>query len=263
MDKIFTEKYFLSAGETNAEREMSLPLLVTRLIDIATLHANSLGIGNPMLKDLHAGWVLSRVTVDMQSYPKVNTNYVLSTWIESYNRHFSVRCFSIADPEGLIYGYARSIWMIMDTEQHANVSLTVAPVPEELILGETAPIPWQAKHIAILPENSELPDSKKFLLANNPVYRYRFRYCDLDSYRHVNTVRYVELLLNRFSLEEFDKTFVNRLELSFLHEAKYDMEVEILRSDADGDLLSNFQLTPVNGDSPILFARIFRKNRNN
>ena len=81
MKKVLSETFFLSAGETNAEQEMSLPLLVSKLIDIATLHANHLGIGNPSMKEMKAGWVLARLAVEIKDYPKVNENYTLSTWI--------------------------------------------------------------------------------------------------------------------------------------------------------------------------------------
>lgn len=65
MQPIYEESYFLSAGETNAEQELSLPVLTTKIIDIATAHANSLGIGNPSMKEMKAGWVLSRLTIEI------------------------------------------------------------------------------------------------------------------------------------------------------------------------------------------------------
>ncbi len=41
----YTKRYYLSAGECNPESEMPVPLLVSRLIEIATLHANEWGVG--------------------------------------------------------------------------------------------------------------------------------------------------------------------------------------------------------------------------
>lgn len=255
----YRETYFLSAGESNAEHEMSLPLLVAKMIDIATAHANSLGIGNPAMEDINAGWVLSRLTIEMEKYPSVNDSYVLSTWVESFNRHFSVRSFKISSPEGHVYGYARSIWMVMDTVNHTNVGLAHLSLPEDAISGEVAPISKQAKHFTIVEENaaSELPAGT--LISNRPSFDYKFKYCDLDFYRHVNTVRYVTLLLNRFSLEDYDECFVKRLELSFLHEAKYGMETRLLRHDnPDNNLLTSFLLTNKEDATPLLFARLLR-----
>lgn len=268
MTPIFKETFFLSAGESNAEQEMSLPVLTSKLIDIATAHANSLNIGNPAMQSLNAGWVLSRLTIEMEEYPKVNDTYCISTWIESFNRHFSERAFCIASPDGKVFGYARSIWMVMDTVTHTNVGLSHLSVPVELISGVKPPIDRQAKHLGIVEstDGAELP--KGVIPATSPVFDYRFKYCDLDYYRHVNTIRYVTLLLNRFSLEEHDSYFVKRLELSFMHEARYGMDTQLLRNDSasgnadDESILSSFLLKEKQESTPLLFARLLRKRRN-
>ncbi|MDE6768589.1 MAG: hypothetical protein K2J78_02565 [Muribaculaceae bacterium] len=254
MSPIYTETCFLSAGEANPEQELSLPILMAKLIDIATAHANSLGIGNPSMTDLKAGWVLSRVTVEMQSYPHVNDTYCISTWMVSFNRHFSERDFCISSPDGRIYGYARSIWMVMSTIDHSNVGLSHFTLSDELIKGIPAPIERQAKHgLIVSSENaSDIPGGA--ILATHPVFDYRFQYCDLDSYRHVNTVRYVTLLLNRYSLDTFDTSFVKRLELSFMHEARYGMDTQLLQHD-DESGKSSFLLREKDGQ-PLFYARL-------
>ena len=262
MKPILTETYFLSAGETNAEQEMSLPLLVSKLIDIATLHANSLGIGNPSMKDMHAGWVLARLAIEMKRYPRVNENYRLNTWIENFNRHFSVRCFSIENEDSEILGLARSVWMVMDTENHTNVGLKHFNLPESMVLGKEVDIPPISKHISkICGEDEKDYDPKTCLKSTHEPYEYTFKYCDLDSYRHVNTVRYVSLLLNRFSLESHDRFFVKRIELSFLHEAKYDMTTLLFRADENNGLTSSFSLIEKANEKQILFARLIREER--
>lgn len=240
---------------------MSLPLLVSKLIDIATAHANSLGIGNPSMSDINAGWVLSRLTIEMQSYPKVDSNYTISTWVESTNRHFSQRAFKIASESGEVYGYARSIWMVMDTVNHTNVGLSHLNFPAEIIDGTIPPIETQARHIPIVASAEDGVQSRAYLVASTAPFDYKFEYCDLDFYRHVNTVRYVNLLLNRFTLEEHDATFVERLELSFLHEATYGMETCVLRSDLGTPLHSAFQISRKDDGTPLFFARVKRKNR--
>lgn len=255
---IYKESCFVSAGEANPEQELSLPILVAKLIDIATAHANSLGIGNPSMLDLKAGWVLSRVTIEMSAYPKVNEKYEISTWIEVFNRHFSEREFKITSYDGKTLGYARSIWMVMSTVDHTNVGLSQFSLPSELILDPINPIARQAKHVSIVSE-TENQETKGALVATHPIFSYRFKYCDLDSYRHVNTVRYVTLLLNRFSLEEHDQTFIRRLELSFMHEARYGMDTELLRHDSE-ELTTEFLLRNTE-NTPLFFARMQRANR--
>lgn len=259
MQSVYTETCFLSAGEANPEQEMSLPILVAKLIDIATAHANSLGIGNPAMKEMNAGWVLSRLTLDMDSLPHVNDTYCVSTWVVEFNRHFSERDFCISSTEGKIYGYARSIWMVMSTIDHSNVGLSHLSLDNSLIDGTIAPIEKQEKHRIILPPDSIEEASGTSLIATHPVYEYCFKYCDLDSYRHVNTVRYVSLLLNRYSLKTFDENFVSRLELSFMHEAKYGMNIELLRHDSTSDK-SAFLIVEKDGKA-LFYARIILKPR--
>ncbi|MCM1377632.1 MAG: thioesterase [Clostridium sp.] len=224
MVKEFTKSFFVSAGEANAQHLLSVPQLTAKLIDIATAHANSLGIGNPNMPDPDTGWVLSRLTIDMESFPTVNSSYSITTWVEGWNRHFSLRCFMITDAEGRTIGYARSIWMILNTRNHANAGLSALLFPPELISDRPCPIPKQAKHEKI---------GEGGLQPTAPATYHTFKYCDLDSYRHVNTVRYVQLLLNQLPLSLYDKMSLLRLELSFLHEAAYDTEVTINRHQRD------------------------------
>lgn len=262
VEPILRKEFFLSAGETNAEQEMSLPLLVSKLIDIATRHANLLKIGNPYMEHKNAGWVLARLTVEMLDYPKENESYFLSTWIDSYTKHFSNRCFKIEKANGEIAGYARSIWMVLDTETRQHLPLSSLPLPNEAILGKDVPIDKQAKHLTQICHDEKDYDPKTCLMATSEPYEYTFEYCDLDAYRHVNTVRYVSLLLNRFTLEQHDKTRVRRIELSFMHEAAYGLETLLYRADdTENPMISSFALMKKEDEAPLMFARLFREPR--
>lgn len=250
--KELSQSFFLSAGEADAEQEMALPLLVSKLIDIATAHANALGIGNPDMPDPNTGWVLSRLTTDMSRYPLVNESYTITTWIESWNRHFSQRAFLISDNDGNPLGYARSIWMVLNTKTRANAGLANLSLPPDSFSDRICPIPKQEKHVKI---------GNGGLTPSHPDASYKFKYCDLDSYRHVNTVRYVQLLLNQLPLETYDQYRLKRLELSFLHEARYGMEVSIRRSDDPvNDLLTAFYIED-SENTPILYARTLFSKR--
>lgn len=271
----YSSLFFISANESNPEGELALNILVSNIIEVATAHANSLGIGNPSMAHLGAGWVLSRLTVEMKRYPKCNTNYRLHTWVEGWNNHFSIRDFSVETEEGEIIGYARSIWMVLNMKTHENFGLSHLQLPEGSVDADReCPIARQGKHPMILPFGTE-PEARN-LVATSPDTLYRFQYNDIDFYRHVNTVRYLTLLLNRYSLEDFDRCFVSRLELSFLHEGSFGMEVAIRRHydtqshdstsqghdsfSQDYDVLepeglTSFSIIDTASSTPILFSR--------
>lgn len=244
MQTEYTESYFAQAGEVNAEREVSLPVLVTKMIDIATHHANSLGIGNPAMTHLGGGWVLSRLVIEMDRYPKANEEYSLTTWVEGWNRHFSERSFAVVDSAGQTVGYARSIWMVLDMNTHESMGLTHLIPPECMLSDRRAPIARIGRHRILEPSISDR--------------KHMFRYCDLDYYRHVNTVRYIELLLNQFSLQEMDSSMIRRIELCFMHEGPYGEAVDV-RCESH-DLISEFTIARADS-TPILTASTLRIER--
>lgn len=259
MESNFKQSFFLSAGETNAEQEMALPLLTSKIIDIATAHANSLGIGNPAMESLGCGWVLSRIAIDMERFPRVNETYSISTWIESWNRHFSVRNFMVADASGTPLGYATSVWMVLNTVSRENAGLSHLSLAPDMISGTRCPIARMGKHPTIVPADAEGETPSGAIRATAPALDYTFQYSDLDFYRHVNTVRYVSMLLNQYSLEEMDATRVKRLEMSFMRESRYGESVRLLRRD-DG-LQTSFALSDAADGTPLVFAVVERLPR--
>lgn len=253
---IYSQTFFNSANESNPEGELAVSVLISNIIEIATAHANFLGIGNPSMSHLGAGWVLSRLKLEMTTYPRCNTSYKLFTWVENWNRHFSTRDFRIEDSHGNILGYARSVWMVLDTTTHENYGLSHLTLPEEAISEEKCPLTPQSKHIKIMPYSStESEIVNKAIKANLPDNTYTFKYSDVDFYRHVNTVRYISILLNQFSLETFDKNFIRCIEISFLHEGKYGEEITIRHHKKDNGE-SIISLYSDESDHPILYTKL-------
>ena len=80
-----THTYRLTAGESGAEATLPVTLLLERIIEVATEHANLLEIGYEQLNCRGIAWVLSRVSFEMKRYPVINEVYSLTTWIEGYN----------------------------------------------------------------------------------------------------------------------------------------------------------------------------------
>lgn len=218
----FTHHYFLTAGETNAEGCMPLTLLMERVIEISTEHADNLGIGYARLIREGIGWVLNKVSIEMSRYPVINEEYTLTTWIEAYNRRFSERNIVIADGSGAVIGYARTVWVAMDFESRTLGDLGV--------FGEEC-FPTAAIECPIA-KTPRLPAPGADAIQDE----YTFRYCDVDFNRHVNTVRYIEMILNHWPLEWYDSHRIARFDIIFHRECRYDETVglRIDAPDADG-----------------------------
>lgn len=245
MNAIYEERFFLRPGESNAQAEMPLTLLAARIIEVATNHANSLHIGYSDIKLKNMGWVLVRLTIEMNRYPQVNEHYKLKTWIQNFNHMFSERNFEFSDDDGIIIGYARTTWMMIDTQTHSNVGLQNISLQSELIAGYDCPINKQTKHLTINDDNPQ---------------KYKFKYSDIDFYRHVNTIRYIELLSNCFSMEKYDEYHLARFEITFIRECIYGMEVNIFH-----DVKENTDCMEINHNGKKLCTSrfIFKKRQNN
>lgn len=213
MEKIFERTYFLTPAECNPQGRMPITLLINRLIEVATLHANQVGIGYAYLVTRHETWVLSRVGVEMKRYPAVNENYTVRTWMSGINRLFSDRDFEILDGNGATIGWARTVWAVLNTDTRQAADMSHMYHIKELFPDD--------KTCAAAPLARLRP------LTQYETLHYRFTYCDIDFNRHVNTVRYIELLLDQWTMEWHDRYAIERFEIAFMHETRYDAEVTV------------------------------------
>lgn len=222
------------------EAKMPVPLLVSRLIETATFHANHLDVGFSRLSREGLAWVLSRVSLEMERWPGVNEAYSLTTWVEDVNRHFSQRNFEIKSGDEIL-GYASSVWMGIDIEKRQSGDLSLLESMRDVISEKRCPIDR-------FPRISLSPDLE---VMSGDIYR--FRYCDCDFNRHVNTVRYVELLLNEWDLDFYDTHQVKRFDIAFMHEARYGESVSVVRQQS-GD--NDYSCVISRGDDVLSKARI-------
>ncbi len=75
----------------------------------------------------------------------------------------------------------------------------------------------------------------------------------MDVNRHVNSSRYIELLLNQWSLDFHDHNRLTRFEIAYIHEAHYDEEVEVrLHEECDDTVRAEL----VSGNRALCRARL-------
>lgn len=218
--KLYKRELFLTAGECTPQKEMPLPLLVSRLIEVATEHANIWGVGYAKLVEDNQAWVLSRVTVEMNDYPHVNEPYFIQTWVEGYNRYFSERNFEILDSKGNTLGYARTIWLVIDSTAREMVDISNLGYVISNVYDKECPIE---------------PQSRLKAVTNARVNQHTFKYTDTDINCHVNSVRYVETLLNQWNIKHYEQKRIKRFEIAYIKECLGDMLYDILVNEEDAD----------------------------
>lgn len=218
---IYSREFFLAAGECNAEKSMSLTMLVNRIIRVATEHANLLDVGYANLTPMGKGWVLSKLALEMKRYPHVNEQYRIVTWIEGVDRFLCSRNFVIYSGDGCELGHVRSLWVVIDFGTRMMCDITS--------LGDRMMIPPDDD----APQCPIMKPTRIRLAVTSRMSTYVFKYCDVDFNRHVNTVRYIEAFMNCWPLEHYDNYVVGRFEISFVKECLYGMEVNVRIDDSD------------------------------
>lgn len=214
--QVYKYQFSIVPADTNPVREISLSLLVNRLLDVATRHADKLGIGYEQITTQNRAWVFARLAIDMLSYPKPYSTMEIVTWVEDTNRHFSTRCFKIQSPdETITYGYARSIWSMIDLTERTSQDLSQYPILFER----------NAKIDCPIASNSKIRDCE-----DGEKYPYQVMYGDLDFNQHLNSGKQIEHLLNVFTKEHFTKYRISRFEINYVNEAQYNNKLEIIKN---------------------------------
>lgn len=243
---LHTHEYNLLAPQCNAQHELAPPQLIQQIIDVATEHADKLGVGFRELQSNDNSWVLSRVTFELNRFPRMFETYTLTTWIEGFNRLFSERNFEIRSADGEIIGYVRSIWVAINSSTRRPADLSQFAHLAETVADRPCPIEKQSK-IRIPAQTPQIVNS------------YTFRVSDIDLNRHVNSTRYIELILNQLELADYDENYLQRFEIEYKQEALYGNTVEVTSTQTD----NGFVTAITHEGDTICLARLIMKKRIN
>ncbi len=243
--KLFTKEYYISPGDCSGQGELPVWRLLDNLIETATYHANSWGVGYAKLIQENRTWVLSRVAIEMKRYPHVNETYTVTTWVDSFNRHYSQRYFKIADTQGNTLGYAKTIWVVIDLTTRASCDISALSYIAENVFPQPCPIEGQSRIRLTEPSRTA---------------HHSCLFTDIDFNRHVNSTRYVCLFLNQWSMEHYDSYFTSRFEISFMKEAYAGEELTITVDESDP---LDAKLSLNRGDVCLSAARIVFSPREN
>lgn len=196
--------------------------LGNKILAAAGMHADNRGFGMKQLLPRGRAWVLSRMTIEMPQMPMVGDRYAVETWIRSIYRTFTDRCFAILRPDGSAYGYAYTTWALIDTATRLPVNL------ESLPDGGFADWADGQKPCEVAPFSRirvKTPEPERVITAY---------YGDIDINRHVNSIRYIEHVLDLFPAKVYQSHSVFGIEIAYHGEAHYGDSLALYRQEAGG-----------------------------
>lgn len=220
MTAYFEEPKTVRAYDVDLNNRIKISSLLNLLQDVASVHADQLGLGFKHLYNHNLGWVLSWLKLDVIDYAALGEDVVIRTWPRCKYKLYSLRDYIINSADGNELIRATSAWLPINTKTKRITD--TKNLPQE--------IKYYPELIALdgLPQNIISGTTKEILLNK------KFRYTDIDINQHVNNTRYIELILDCYSPEHHRKKVIKSFSVSFSSESFFGDDIEISRSSKNG-----------------------------
>ena len=182
--------------------------LGNNLLNAADFHSNDRGYGVNYLNSVNKTWVLSRLSVELDKIPAIYEDFVVETWIDSVMRYFTNRNFKITNKGGYVYGYGKSIWAMIDTT-------TRQPVDILKTSNETISEYLEADYANPIKKSSRVKLDDDLKLQQSILTTYS----DIDINGHVNSIKYIEHILDLFPIEYYKKYRIKKFDIAYIMES--------------------------------------------
>lgn len=196
--------YEVSAEKVDFTLRATIESLCFDIMCVAGTDAKNKGFSAAEVMERGCSWVLSRMAVEFDRMPEQFEQYSIHTWVNKNTRVISTRNFDVIDGNGVRFGRAVSQWCMIDFEKRMPVSLDeFAELFEGHMCYDESPCDDPRKVRGIEPQ---------------VVRKHEVRYSDIDFNRHVNTMRYIRMMLNTLPIDYLTHNSPLRLDIHFAKE---------------------------------------------
>ena len=207
-NRIGTYQFVAEPFHVDFNGRLTMGVLGNHLLNCAGFHANDRGFGIATLNEDNYTWVLSRLAIELDEMPYQYENFSVQTWVENVYRLFTDRNFAILDKDGKKIGYARSVWAMinLNTRKPADLLTLHGGSIVDYVCDEPCPI--------------EKPSRIK-VTSDQPIATLTAKYSDIDINGHVNSIRYIEHILDLFPIELYKTKRIRRFEMAYVAESYF------------------------------------------
>ena len=212
MDKVGKYEFLAEPFHCDFSGKLFMGHLGNHMLNAADFHSTDRGFGMKYLMTIQRSWVLSRLAIEMDEMPSQYAKFNVETWVEGAMRFFTNRNFRVVGttPEGdeKVYGYGRSVWAMIDTESRQPTDI--------LSIHDGAINQWIEKEKECPIEKCgrvKMSDDAEFVSTIDTHYN------DVDINGHINSVKYIEHVLDLWSLSWYKEHRLKRFEIAYVAEA--------------------------------------------
>ena len=237
-NKIGTYTFVAEPFHVDFTGKLFMGVLGNHLLNSAGFHATERGFGIAEMNESNYTWVLSRLAVEMMDMPSEYETFSVDTWIENVYRLFTDRNFTIYGKDGKVYGYARSVWAMINLDTRKPADLLALHGQELIDYIET-------DKICPIEKPGRIKVTQQMPLRTIEVY-----YNDIDINGHVNSIKYIEHILDLFPKQWFAEKKVARFEMAYVAESYYGDTLSFFRDEVDEGIYDIEVRKNVGGDQP-------------
>ena len=208
MEKVGKYLFMAEPFHCDFSHRLFMGHLGNHLLNAADFHSTDRDFGMTYLNPIHKTWVLSRLAVEMDEMPMQYTKFNVETWVESAMKYFTNRNFCVVGEDGKVYGYGRSVWAMIDTETRQPQDIL------EIHDGEIVNWIDTEKECPIEKSSRVKMSDKAVLVREIDTY-----YNDVDVNGHVNSIKYIEHILDLFSIDFYRENKIKRFEIAYVAES--------------------------------------------
>ncbi len=219
-NKIGTYNFIAEPFHVDFNGRLTMGVLGNHLLNCAGFHATDRGFGMINLNEENYTWVLSRLAIELEDMPYQYEEFSIQTWVENVYRLFTDRNFAIINKEGKKIGYARSVWAMIniDTRKPADLLTLHGGSIVDYICDEPCPID----------KPSRIKVTNKECIAKHIA-----KYSDIDVNGHVNSIRYIEHILDLFPIEIYKTKRIKRFEMAYVAESYFGDELSFYMNEVN------------------------------
>jgi len=210
----------ITSADTDMFTRIRAGAIVNLLIQSAINSAESLGFGFKGLRKQQLYWVLSRLTVEIYQPITWNQEVVVETWPKTIDGLLYMRDYIVRDKSQNIIVRATSGWLAIDAD-------TKRPKLLDGIQAEMF-VHLRDKHAL-----NEFPE-KLPTTTDGDLFDVHLGYFDFDLNRHVTSTRYVDWMMDTYSVEFHKNHFPKKISINFMKETLPGDSINICRSMLNG-----------------------------
>ena len=227
-DLTLYSNYKISSADTDMFLRVRLGGVVNLLIQSAINSAESLGFGFKGLRKQQLYWVLSRMTLEIYQPMTWNQDIEVETWPKTLEGLLYMRDYIVRDKAQNIIARATSGWLAIDVETKKPKILDAVETEMFVHLKEKHALQKSPEKLSATPEGDE--------------FDVKSSYFDFDLNRHVTSTRYVDWMMDTFSIDFHKNHYPKKLSINFMKETLPGDTLNIIRGSKD-DLQFNFEGT--------------------